>query len=95
MEYIAFMHENTDSQPSAEEWERFIELARKSLLFRGGSAIGNRTVLGRKAVPDVTEHIGGYMRFDSESHAELTALLEKHPTVAHGGTIEICEMPKT
>ena len=35
------------------------------------------------------------MRFDADSLDALTDLLKCHPTVVHGGTIEICEMPKT
>jgi hypothetical protein len=48
-----------------------------------------------KDVPDVTDHIGGYMRFDAESLNELAELLRQHPTALHGGTLEICELPKT
>ena len=71
------------------------ELARESGLFRGGSAIGNRTTIGDKEVPDVTAQIIGYMRFDADSIDELNALIKQHPVVAHGGTIEICELPKS
>ena len=95
MEYITFMHTNTDSRPTSEEWENFFTLARESGLFKGGSAIGKRSAVGSKEVPDTTDHIGGYMRFDSEKLEDLEELLIKHPTVVHGGTIEICELPKT
>ena len=94
MEYIAFMHRNTDTASTKEEWDRFFDLARMSGLFQGGSAIGKRSTIGDKGVPDVTNHVGGYMRFDSETPDELNELLRKHPTVLHGGRIEICEMPK-
>jgi hypothetical protein len=43
----------------------------------------------------ITEGIDGFMRFDADSLEALTDLLKHHPTVVHGGTIEICEMPKT
>ena len=95
MEYITFMHRNTDTGSTREEWDRFFDLARESGFFRGGSAMGKRSTIGDRIVPDVTEHIGGYMRFDTGKLAELIELLKKHPTVVHGGTIEICEMPKT
>lgn len=95
MEYITFMHNNTDTAPTGGEWERFFGLARQSGLFQGGSAMGTRSTIGAKDVPAVTDHIGGYMRFDSESLDDLTELLREHPTVLHGGTIEICELPKT
>ena len=29
------------------------------------------------------------------TQGELTDLLKQHPTVANGGTVEICEMPKS
>ena len=95
MEYITFMHGNTDSNPSNDEWDQFFELANGSGLFRGGSAIGKRLTIGEKDVPDTTEHVGGYMRFDADSPDDLTELLRRHPVVMHGGTIEICELPKT
>ena len=95
MEYIAFMHKNTDSVATSEEWERFLALARDSGLFQGGSEVGERTVLGEKAVADTSASVGGYMRFETSSINELNELLRKHPTIIHGGTIEICELPKS
>ena len=95
MEYIAFMHGNTDSDPSRDEWDRFFDLADDSGFFLGGSAIGKRLTVGDKDVPDTTEHVGGYMRFDADSLDGLTELLRRHPVVMHGGTIEICELLKT
>ncbi len=35
------------------------------------------------------------MRFDADDLNALRALLEDHPVVKHGGTIELCEMPKS
>ncbi len=93
MEYIAFMHRNTESPAADEEWADFIELAKNSGIFRGGSEIGARFIVGPSAVPDVTVSIDGFMRFESDSRDVLETLLEKHPTVVHGGTVEICEMP--
>ena len=95
MEYITFMHNNVDTQPTKEEWDRFFETARESGVFRGGSAIGKRSTVGNKEVPDVTGHINGYMLFESATLDELTKILEHHPIVLHGGTVEICELPKT
>ena len=63
----------------------FFAVARESGVFQGGSG----------DVADITERIDGFMRFDADSLEALTDLLKRHPTVVHGGTIEICEMPKT
>lgn len=98
MEYITFMHGNKDpgaTSGTEEEWDQFIDLAKGSGLFRGGSAIGKRTTIGNNEVSDITGNIGGYMRFDAETPDELTELLKQHPTVVHGGTVEIFEMPKS
>lgn len=95
MEYITFMHSNTDTESSQELWDAFFKIVRESGLFRGGSAIGARSTVGTKAVPDVTHHIDGYMRFDADDLEELEDLLKSHPTIINGGTIEVCELPKS
>ena len=95
MEYITFMHNNVDTEPTKEEWDRFFALARESGLFRGGSAVGKRSIVGKKEVPDITYHIGGYMRFDAATLNEVAKLLEHHPIVLHGGTVEICQLSKS
>lgn len=33
------------------------------------------------------------MRLDSDDPVQLHELLESHPVVLNGGTIELCEMP--
>jgi hypothetical protein len=35
------------------------------------------------------------MRFDSDNKQALLDLLKSHPAVAHGGSVELCEMPKS
>ena len=35
------------------------------------------------------------MRFDAEDRAKLLELLKQHPVVLHGGSVELCEMPKS
>ena len=95
MEYITFMHNNRDTLPSEREWEDFFVKAKESGMFQGGSAIGRRSIVGSKQVPDSTINIVGYMKFESTSLDLLEELLSHHPVVKHGGTIEVCELPKT
>jgi hypothetical protein len=35
------------------------------------------------------------MRFDSEDKEKLLALVNQHPVILHGGTVELCELPKS
>ncbi len=95
MQYIALIHINTDTNPSSDEWNHFFRIAGKTGMFQGGSAIGARILVGHKDVVDTTEQIGGYMRFDAEEIDSLLKLLEEHPVIKHGGTIELCELPET
>ena len=95
MQYIVFIHKNTDSETDSEQWNEFFNTARKSGLFKGGSAIGERYPVGPKSVTPITDSIGGYMRFDADNIQDLLTLLNNHPVVINGGTVEVCEMPKT
>ena len=95
MEYILFIHNNTDSATTTEQWDLFFAEANKSGVFLGGSEISNQTLIGNKAVNDITNDIGGFMRFESEDKSKILELLERHPVVIQGGTLELCETPKT
>lgn len=92
-QYILLIQGNSKSEPVAEEWEVFFAAARKSGVFKGGSAIGKRTLLGDTRSAEPTDHIVGYMRFDSDDRQKVLDLLELHPVVLHGGSVELCEMP--
>lgn len=95
MQYIALIHKNTDTSPTSAEWEQFIEVAMKAGFFEGGSEIGSRLTIGTKPVGDTSQTVGGYMRFDSEDLDPLLELLNQHPVVKHGGTLELFTMPKS
>lgn len=95
MEYILFIHKNTESPVSKEEWSSFFNAARESGMFQGGSEIGKRILLGEKSATDITKYIGGFMRFESNNLEAVKELLNKHPVLINGGTLELCEMPKT
>ena len=95
MEYILFIHDNTDTPAKDQDWERFFVLARKSGLFQGGSEIGKRICLGKKQVADTTRSVSGYMRFEADDLEKLKDLLNEHPVLKCGGTLELCELPKS
>jgi hypothetical protein len=52
-------------------------------------------VIGDPQSAQSTKHIGGFMRFDADNRAKLLELLQLHPVVLHGGSVELCEMPRT
>ncbi len=94
-QYILLIQNNAKSIPSAKEWEDFFETAHESGLFEGGSEIGSRSIVGDAQSSESTDHIVGYMRFDSGDRQKICNLVEKHPVVIHGGTVELCELPKS
>lgn len=94
-QYLLLIQNNTKTKSTPAEWDAFFGAAKESGLFRGGSALGDRVVVGDSQSAQSTKHIGGYMRFDSDDHAKILDLLKKHPVVMHGGSVELCEMPKT
>jgi hypothetical protein len=95
MQYILLIHSNAKSHATENEWSEFFAAVQRSGLFKGGSAIGDRAVIGDAQFAQSTEHIVGFMRFDSDDKQAILDLLELHPVVIHGGSVELCEMPKT
>ena len=94
-EYLLLIHNNAKSRATAAEWELFIQGASASGFFAGGSEVGARTLIGNQATANITHQVVGYMRFTTDDRPKLLALLETHPVVRHGGTVELCELPKT
>jgi hypothetical protein len=94
-QYILLIQGNLKSDSTPEEWEVFFTSARQSGLFKGGSEIGKRMVIGDVHSAKSTDHIVGFMRFDSDDRQKILDLLEKHPVVLHGGSVELCEMPNS
>jgi hypothetical protein len=94
-QYILLIQSNLKSEPTAEEWDAFLSAAQQSGMFKGGSEIGKRLVVGDSSSAESTEHIVGYMRFDSDDKQKILDLLEGHPVVVHGGSIELCELPQS
>ncbi len=94
-QYLLLIQNNAKTTPTSEEWETFFTTARVSGMFSGGSALGERFVIGDAQSSQSTHHIGGFMRFDSDDETALLELLKQHPVVLHGGSVELCEMPNT
>lgn len=94
-QYILLIQDNLTSPTTAEEWDAFFAAVHSSGLFKGGSEIGDRTRLGNTATAQSTDHVVAYMRFDSDNEEKLLALINQHPVVLHGGTVELCELPKS
>ncbi|MGC4089154.1 MAG: hypothetical protein QM756_14975 [Polyangiaceae bacterium] len=94
-QYILLIQDNLKSDPTGEEWKNFFTAAQQSGLFQGGSEIGNRVLIGDTESAKPTDHIVGFMRFDADDKQEILKLLELHPTVIHGGSVELCELPQS
>lgn len=94
-QYILLIHGHTKSPTQAKEWDDFFAAARASGIFKGGSEIGTRELIGDKDAALSTNHVVGYMRFDSDEKSKILDLLNMHPVVLNGGTVELCELPKS
>lgn len=94
-QYILFIHGNTTTTPTEKDWDQFFVLAKASGLFQGGSEIGRRMFIGDTKNARSSDHIEGYMRFDADDRQLVLDLLARHPVVLHGGTVELCEMPRS
>lgn len=92
-QYLLLIHDNAEGLATSEQWDAFFEAARNSGIFRGGSEIGEREIVGQFHEEKSSAHLVGYMRFDAEEKEQVLALLKLHPVVIHGGTTELCVMP--
>lgn len=94
-QYLLLIHSNLQSDTTPAEWEAFFIAARRSEFFKGGSEVGRREIIGNPEPAGPSDHIVGYMRFDADDKEALIDLLKLHPTVLHGGSVELCELPKS
>ena len=94
-QYIVLIQGNSKREPTAEEWDAFFAAAVQSGMFKGGSKIGKRCVVGDAGSAAPTQHIVGYMRFDADDKQRVLDLLQRHPVVVHGGSVELCELPES
>jgi len=95
-DYVMLMHNDPVRSSSERDWEIYIDALKQTGKFRGGSAIGPG-VCRRKAgtaPPPITARIGGYIRVEADSLAEVEALLPGNPVYENGGTVELRELLK-
>ena len=93
-QYLLLIHGNATSVSTEEEWNSFFKISRESGLFIGGSGIEDARIIIGDTFAKPSEHIVGYMRFDSEDKQKILDLLQKHPIVVLGGSVELCEMAR-
>jgi hypothetical protein len=91
-QYLLLIHGNARSASSEEEWNTFFKVGRESGLFKGGSGIEDARIIIGDTSAKPSHEIIGYMRFDSEDKQKILDLLQQHPIVVHGGSVELCEM---
>ena len=94
-QYILLIHNNSAKPAPQSEWETFFKLAQKSELFKGGSEIEEGQIIGKSNSESLSSKLSGYMRFDSEDKQAVIDLLEQHPVVLNGGSVELCTMPNS
>lgn len=92
-QYLLLIHDNETSASTAAEWAAFFAQAKATGFFSGGSEMGEKVVLG--ATVPTSDHLAGYMRFDCDDRAALLDLLKSHPVVLHGGSVELCHLPRS
>lgn len=94
-QYLLLIHGNEKTDTTEKEWEIFFVAAKRSGTFQGGSEVGIRETIGDSSSLPSSAHIVGYMRFDAEDKQTILELIKHHPVVLHGGSVELCELPKS
>ena len=94
-EYILFMHDDAMAEePSA--WDAYLQALDRKGVFEGGSEIGGGVCVRKSAaLPDVTQHLAGYIRVSAATIEDAKSLLADNPHFEAGGTAEIRELPRT
>lgn len=91
MQYLALMIGGSKSDSTEEQWSHFFDVANNSGIFRGGSALGESSVIGPAS------HVGsglvGFMRFEADTIDAVHDLLQSHPMVINGGSIKVYHCP--
>ena len=95
-DYLMLIHNDPPKAASDDDWGTYIEALAKTGKLRGGSAIGEGIARCKSGTaPLITAHIGGFIRVEADSLAEVEALLAGNPVFENGGTVELRELPRT
>jgi hypothetical protein len=96
-DYILLMYNDVPEgqrRPS-HEWPTYFATLREAAAFQGGSSIGGGVCVRKGGVaPEITGHIGGYIRIRAVDLEAAQALVAGNPVYEAGGTVEIRELPK-
>jgi hypothetical protein len=96
-DYILFMYNDVseDRRRPAHEWPTYLAKLREAGAFQGGSSIGTGLCVRKDgAAPEITGHLGGYIRIRAVDLEAARALVAGNPVYEGGGTVEIRELPK-
>lgn len=95
-DYLFLTHQlpqGTRDSPGA--WPSYLDRLRRTGQFSGGSSIGGGLSVSRSGVtPDISTQLTGYIRVSANSLDEACKLLEGHPVIDAGGTVEVRELPR-
>lgn len=97
-EYLFLMHDLTleGAEPAAPDWGPYLAGLNAKGVMRGGSAIGGGACFRKQGdAPEITAHIGGYIKIECDSLETARALLAGNPVYDAGGVVEIRELPVT
>ena len=95
-DYMLLMHELPNGM-AYPDWGPYLAKLGASGHLRGGSAIGGGLCVRRDSgdTPDITRHIGGYIKVEAESLDAAKDLLAGNPVYEAGGVVEIRELPRS
>src|SRR5262245_32015926 len=96
-DYILLMYKDVPEgqRRPQEEWAAYFAKLREAAAFQGGSAIGGGVCVRKGgSPPEISGHIGGYIRIRAADLEAARALVAGNPVYEGGGTVEIRELPK-
>jgi hypothetical protein len=94
-DYILLMYNDVPEGRPGHEWPLYFAKLREADAFQGGSSIGGGLCMRKGGtVPEITGHIGGYIRIRAVGLEAAQALVAGNPVYEAGGTVEIRELPR-